>query len=55
MQEDPMIHEYIETALRHAHYEIIKVSIYDTVTLEDDVFCGPSMVFTNVYNPLQLP
>jgi UDP-2-acetamido-3-amino-2,3-dideoxy-glucuronate N-acetyltransferase len=27
------------------------VSIYDTVTLEDDVFCGPSMVFTNVYNP----
>jgi len=27
------------------------VSIYDTVTLEDGVFCGPSMVFTNVYNP----
>lgn len=27
------------------------VSIYDAVTLEDDVFCGPSMVFTNVYNP----
>jgi UDP-2-acetamido-3-amino-2,3-dideoxy-glucuronate N-acetyltransferase len=27
------------------------VSIYDMVTLEDDVFCGPSMVFTNVYNP----
>tara|TARA_Y100001933_G_C18752959_1_gene460705 strand:+ start:99 stop:689 length:591 start_codon:yes stop_codon:yes gene_type:complete len=27
------------------------VSIYDKVTLEDDVFCGPSMVFTNVYNP----
>ena len=27
------------------------VSIYDRVTLEDDVFCGPSMVFTNVYNP----
>jgi UDP-2-acetamido-3-amino-2,3-dideoxy-glucuronate N-acetyltransferase len=27
------------------------VSIYDNVTLEDDVFCGPSMVFTNVYNP----
>lgn len=27
------------------------VSIYDSVTLEDDVFCGPSMVFTNVYNP----
>ena len=27
------------------------VSIYDGVTLEDDVFCGPSMVFTNVHNP----
>lgn len=27
------------------------VSVYDGVTLEDDVFCGPSMVFTNVYNP----
>ncbi len=27
------------------------ISIYDNVTLEDDVFCGPSMVFTNVYNP----
>ena len=27
------------------------VSIYDAVKLEDDVFCGPSMVFTNVYNP----
>jgi UDP-2-acetamido-3-amino-2,3-dideoxy-glucuronate N-acetyltransferase len=27
------------------------VSIYDNVTLEDGVFCGPSMVFTNVYNP----
>ena len=27
------------------------VSIYDNVTVEDDVFCGPSMVFTNVYNP----
>ena len=27
------------------------VSEYDNVTLEDDVFCGPSMVFTNVYNP----
>jgi UDP-2-acetamido-3-amino-2,3-dideoxy-glucuronate N-acetyltransferase len=27
------------------------VSIYDAVTLEDDVFCGPSMVFTNVINP----
>jgi UDP-2-acetamido-3-amino-2,3-dideoxy-glucuronate N-acetyltransferase len=27
------------------------VSIYTGVTLEDDVFCGPSMVFTNVVNP----
>ena len=30
------------------------VSVYDAVTLEDDVFCGPSMVFTNVYNPRSL-
>ena len=27
------------------------VSVYDEVQLEDDVFCGPSVVFTNVYNP----
>ena len=27
------------------------VSLYEGVTLEDDVFCGPSMVFTNVLNP----
>ena len=27
------------------------VSVYQEVTLEDGVFCGPSMVFTNVYNP----
>lgn len=27
------------------------VSVYDAVTLEDEVFCGPSMVFTNVVNP----
>lgn len=27
------------------------VSVYDNVHLEEDVFCGPSMVFTNVYNP----
>lgn len=27
------------------------VSVYDNVTLEAGVFCGPSMVFTNVYNP----
>jgi UDP-2-acetamido-3-amino-2,3-dideoxy-glucuronate N-acetyltransferase len=30
------------------------VSVYDGVTLEDGVFCGPSMVFTNVYNPRAL-
>ncbi len=28
-----------------------QVSVYDAVTLEDDVFCGPSVVFTNVMNP----
>ena len=27
------------------------VSVYKGVTLEDSVFCGPSMVFTNIYNP----
>ena len=27
------------------------VSVYEKVELEDNVFCGPSMVFTNVYNP----
>jgi UDP-2-acetamido-3-amino-2,3-dideoxy-glucuronate N-acetyltransferase len=27
------------------------VSVYEGVTLEDYVFCGPSMVFTNVFNP----
>jgi UDP-2-acetamido-3-amino-2,3-dideoxy-glucuronate N-acetyltransferase len=27
------------------------VSVYEGVTLEDAVFCGPSVVFTNVYNP----
>lgn len=27
------------------------VSVYDNVVLEENVFCGPSMVFTNVYNP----
>ena len=30
------------------------VSIYDNVYLEEGVFCGPSMVFTNVYNPRSL-
>jgi UDP-2-acetamido-3-amino-2,3-dideoxy-glucuronate N-acetyltransferase len=30
------------------------VSVYDNVSLEEGVFCGPSMVFTNVYNPRAL-
>lgn len=30
------------------------VSVYDNVTLEEGVFCGPSMVFTNVLNPRSL-
>ena len=30
------------------------VSLYDNVTLEEGVFCGPSMVFTNVHNPRAL-
>lgn len=30
------------------------VSVYDNVTLGEGVFCGPSMVFTNVYNPRSL-
>ena len=30
------------------------VSVYDNVTLQAGVFCGPSMVFTNVYNPRAL-
>ena len=30
------------------------VSIYDNVVLEEGVFCGPSMVFTNVFNPRAL-
>ena len=30
------------------------VSVYDNVTLEDGVFCGPSVVFTNVNNPRSL-
>jgi UDP-2-acetamido-3-amino-2,3-dideoxy-glucuronate N-acetyltransferase len=30
------------------------VSVYDNITLEEGVFCGPSMVFTNVYNPRSL-
>ena len=34
--------------------DVLGVSVYDAVTLEDEVFCGPSMVFTNVYNPRSL-
>ena len=30
------------------------VSVYDNVSLEEGVFCGPSVVFTNVYNPRSL-
>ena len=30
------------------------VSVFDNVTLQEGVFCGPSMVFTNVYNPRAL-
>ena len=30
------------------------VSVYDGVEIQDNVFCGPSMVFTNVYNPRAL-
>lgn len=30
------------------------VSVYDNVSMEEGVFCGPSMVFTNVYNPRSL-
>jgi UDP-2-acetamido-3-amino-2,3-dideoxy-glucuronate N-acetyltransferase len=30
------------------------VSVYDNIYLEEGVFCGPSMVFTNVYNPRSL-
>ena len=30
------------------------VSVYDNVCLEEGVFCGPSMVFTNVHNPRSL-
>lgn len=44
---------FVGNAVRIGHNVKIQnnVSIYDAVTLEDDVFCGPSMVFTNVYNP----
>ena len=40
------------SALRSANSN--NVSVYDNVTLEEGVFCGPSMVFTNVYNPRSL-
>jgi UDP-2-acetamido-3-amino-2,3-dideoxy-glucuronate N-acetyltransferase len=44
---------YVGNRARIGHNVKIQnnVSVYDNVTLEDDVFCGPSMVFTNVYNP----
>lgn len=44
---------YVDTYVHIGNYCKIQnnVSIYRHVTLEDDVFCGPSMVFTNVYMP----
>lgn len=43
---------YVGHATLGAHVRVQNnVSIYDGVTLEDHVFCGPSMVFTNVINP----
>ena len=36
------------------HYIALVQRVYDNVTLEEGVFCGPSMVFTNVYNPRSL-
>ena len=44
---------YIGNAVRIGNNVKIQnnVSVYDGVVLEDDVFCGPSMVFTNVFNP----
>jgi UDP-2-acetamido-3-amino-2,3-dideoxy-glucuronate N-acetyltransferase len=44
---------YVGNDVRIGHNVKIQnnVSVYDAVTLEDDVFCGPSMVFTNVHNP----
>ena len=43
-----MIKFYLHTKIQN------NVSVYDNVTLEEGVFCGPSMVFTNVYNPRSL-
>ena len=44
---------YVGNDVRIGHRVKIQnnVSVYDAVTLEDEVFCGPSMVFTNVHNP----
>ena len=44
---------YVGNDVRIGHNVKVQnnVSVYDAVTLEDDVFCGPSMVFTNVHNP----
>ena len=44
---------YVGNDVRIGHRVKVQnnVSVYDAVTLEDDVFCGPSMVFTNVFNP----
>jgi UDP-2-acetamido-3-amino-2,3-dideoxy-glucuronate N-acetyltransferase len=44
---------YVGNDVRLGHNVKVQnnVSVYDAVTLQDDVFCGPSMVFTNVYNP----
>jgi UDP-2-acetamido-3-amino-2,3-dideoxy-glucuronate N-acetyltransferase len=44
---------YVGNDVRLGHNVRVQnnVSVYDAVTLEDDVFCGPSMVFTNVHNP----
>lgn len=44
---------YVGNDVRIGHNVKIQnnVSVYDAVTLEDDVFCGPSVVFTNVFNP----
>ena len=44
---------YVGNAVRIGNNVKIQnnVSVYDAVTLEDDVFCGPSVVFTNVNNP----
>ncbi|MDA0824193.1 MAG: acyltransferase [Proteobacteria bacterium] len=44
---------FVANAVKIGNYVKIQnnVSVYDNVTIEDGVFCGPSMVFTNVYNP----